>query len=125
MELFEKLNSDNFTLFAIKYYDNPQCESIDEFYDDLRRFRYLKRLLYRYHEQGELKERLVLNHLIVLFNVFGFDAGHRMLEYKIPLKKTKYWGTIKTMLLFLGYVKEDYKTDIPVDNNMAEKLRKF
>jgi hypothetical protein len=125
MELFEKLNSENFTLYAIKHYDNPQCESIDEFYDDLRRFRYLKRLLFRYHEQGELKERLLLNHTIILFNIFGFEAAHRMLEYKISTKKVKYWGTIKTVLLYLGYVKEDYKPEVPIDDKVANIVREL
>ena len=73
MNIFEELNEDNFTLFAIRHYDNPQCTSTEEFYEDIRRFRYLKRLLKRYAKSGELRERLILNHLIVLSNLFGVD----------------------------------------------------
>ena len=73
MDIFEDLNEDNFTLFAIRYYDNPQCTSTEEFYEDIRRFRYLKRLLKRYVKTGELRERLILNHLIVLSNLFGVN----------------------------------------------------
>ena len=73
MELFDELNEENFTLFAIKHYDNPQCTSTEEFYEDIRRFRYLKRLLKRYLNSGELRERLILNHLIVLSNLFGVE----------------------------------------------------
>ena len=73
MKLFEKLTDENFTMFAMQCYDNPQCTSMEEFMEDLRRFRYLKRLLRRYYKNGELRERLILNHLIVIFNIFGFD----------------------------------------------------
>ena len=73
MDIFEELNDENFTLFAIRHYDNPQCTSTEEFYEDIRRFRYLKRLLKRYKKTGELRERLILNHLIVLCNLFGVD----------------------------------------------------
>lgn len=79
MGLFDKITAKNFQAFAMKYYDDPQCEDIEDFQEDLRRFRYLKRLLHRYHENGELRERLMLNHIICLFNVFGFDPCMRML----------------------------------------------
>ena len=83
MDIFEELNEENFTLFAIRHYDNPQCTSTEEFYEDMRRFRYLKRLLKRYYKNGELRERLILNHLIVLNNLFGVSHAIRLLEYKI------------------------------------------
>ena len=83
MSLFDKLTAKNFSAFALKHYDDPQCEDMEDFQEDLRRFRYLKRLLFRYHESGELRERLLLNHLICLFNVFGYDACMRMLKFKI------------------------------------------
>ena len=68
MGLFDKITAKNFNAYAMKHYDDPQCEDIEDFNEDLRRFRYLKRLLHRYHENGELRERLMLNHLICLFN---------------------------------------------------------
>jgi len=105
----------------MKHYDDPQCEDMEDFQEDLRRFRYLKRLLHRYHENGELRERLMLNHLICLFNVFGYDACMRMLEFKI--KDDNYWSSIKTMLLYLEYIEEGWKIEIPIDENLVERLR--
>ena len=123
MGLFDKLNAKNFTAFAMKHYDDPQCSDIEEFQEDLRRFRYLKRLLHRYHENGELRERLMLNHLICIFNVFGYDACMRMLEFKI--KDRNYWSSIKTMLLYLGYVDESFKLDSVIDLTLASRLREL
>ena len=121
MSDFEKLTVKNFQAFALSYYDDPQCIDIQDFQEDVRRFRYLKRLLHRYHENGELRERLMLNHLITLFNVFGFDPCMRMLEFKI--KEDNYWSSLKTMFLFLGYVEEGWKTDIPLDDELTQRLR--
>jgi hypothetical protein len=121
MSLFDKLTTKNFQQFAIKHYDDPQCADIEDFQEDLRRFRYLKRLLHRYHENGEMRERLMLNHLICLFNVFGFDPCMRMLRFKI--KEQGYWSSIKTMLLYLEYVGEGWEVDIPVDEALASRLR--
>jgi len=123
MSLFDKITAKNFSAYAMKHYDDPQCEDIEDFQEDLRRFRYLKRLLHRYHENGELRERLMLNHLICIFNVFGYDACMRMLEFKI--KDDNYWSSIKTMLLYLEYVEEGWKIDIPIDNKLAERLREL
>jgi len=123
MSLFDKITAKNFNAFALKNYDDPQCEDLEDFQEDLRRFRYLKRLLHRYHENGELRERLMLNHLICIFNVFGYDACMRMLEFKI--KDDNYWSSIKTMLLYLEYVEEGWKIDIPIDNKLAERLREL
>ena len=121
MSLFDKITAKNFPAYAMKHYDDPQCEDIEDFQEDLRRFRYLKRLLHRYHENGELRERLMLNHIICIFNVFGYDACMRMLEFKI--KNINYWSSIKTMLLYLEYIEEGWKIDIPIDNKLAERLR--
>ena len=121
MSLFDKITAKNFSAYAMKHYDDPQCEDIEDFQEDLRRFRYLKRLLHRYHENGELRERLMLNHLICIFNVFGYDACMRMLEFKI--KNVNYWSSIKTMLLYLEYIEEGWKIDIPIDNKLSERLR--
>ena len=121
MSDFEKLTVKNFQAFALSYYDAPQCIDIQAFQEDVRRFRYLKRLLHRYNENGELRDRLMLNHLITLFNVFGFDPCMRMLEFKI--KEDNYWSSLKTMFLFLGYVEEGWKTDIPLDDELTQRLR--
>jgi len=78
----EKLDDSNFMLYAAKHYDNTQCYDTTEFLDDLKRFKYIKRLFIKYDEYGELRERLILNHIIVLYNVFG-DAATRMLFFKM------------------------------------------
>jgi hypothetical protein len=121
MGLFDKLTTKNFSAFALQNYDDPQCEDMEDFEEDLRRFRYFKRLLHRYYESGELRERLMLNHIITLFNVFGYDACMRMLEFKI--REPRYWCSIKTMLLYLGYIEETWKPEIPLENALVERLR--
>jgi len=123
MGLFDKLTAKNFNAYAMKHYDDPQCEDIEDFQEDLRRFRYLKRLLHRYHENGELRERLMLNHIICLFNVFGFEPCMRMLNFKI--KDKTHWSSIKTMLIYLGLIKEDWMAEVPLDNILIERLREL
>ena len=122
MKLFEKLTDENFTMFAMQCYDNPQCTSMEEFMEDLRRFRYLKRLLRRYYKNGELRERLILNHLIVLNNLFGVDNAIRMLEFKLD---EDYWPVLKTCLLYLGYIDEGWKQQIPLDETVVKKMREL
>ena len=122
MDIFEELNEENFTLFAIRHYDNPQCTSTEEFYEDIRRFRYLKRLLKRYDRTGELRERLILNHVIILSNVFGVSNAIRMLQYKID---GDYWPVLKTCLLYLDYINEEWETEIPLDSKTIERMRKL
>ena len=80
--MIETLDDSNFVLYAAKHYDNPQCYDVEEFHDDLKRFKYLKRLLGKYEDTGELRENLILNHIIVLYNVFG-EAATRMLFFKL------------------------------------------
>jgi len=121
MGLFDKLTVKNFNAFALQNYDDPQCADIEDFQEDLRRFRYLKRLLHRYHENGEMRERLMLNHLITIFNVFGYDASMRMLKFKV--REDVYWASIKTMLLYLGYIDESWETAIHIDDKLAQRLR--
>ena len=122
MSLFDKLTAKNFAAYAMKHYDDPQCEDMEDFYEDLRRFRYLKRLLFRYHQHGELRERLMLNHIICIFNVFGFEPSMRMLKFKI--KDKEYWSSIKTLLVYLKYVDEGFEVDVPIDETLASTLRK-
>ena len=122
MDIFEELNEENFTLFAIRHYDNPQCTSTEEFYEDIRRFRYLKRLLKRYYKNGELRERLILNHLIVLNNVFGPDACATLLLYKI---QQEYWPALKSFLLFLNIITEDELKDTKENEKILEILEEL
>lgn len=121
MQLFDELNNDNFVLFASRHYNNNQCIDVEEFYEDLQRFKYLKRLFSRY-EQGDLQERLILNHLIVLYNVFGIKPANKMIFYKINEKQ---WPALKTFLVFLNFLPEDEYVDIPLDQDIIEKLRKL
>ena len=122
MDIFEDLNEENFTLFAIRHYDNPQCTSTEELYEDIRRFRYLKRLLKRYHNTGELRERLILNHLIILNNVFGVENAIRMLQYKID---DEYWPVVKTCLLYLEYIDEGFDVEISLDEKVVKRMREL
>lgn len=129
--MFENLNEDNFILYAMKYYDNSQCLSEVEFHNDLKIIKYIKRLLNRYSKTGEIKERLMLNHLIMLSNVFPVPVLVRILFLKIP---EEYWKELKTFLIFLKYMPEMISSinqrtiissDIGVDLYIAEKLRKI
>jgi hypothetical protein len=125
--LNQKLSEDNFVLYAMHHYDNPQCHSIQEFDEDLKKFLYLKKLITRYKINSELRERLIINHIIVLYNVFG-DAATKMLFYKID---KKYWDVLATVLLYLNRMPEqipdtDVKlSDIPLDEGMVQALRKI
>jgi hypothetical protein len=123
MGLFDKLTSKNFQAYALQNYDDPQCTDIEDFHEDLKRFRYLKRLLHRYHENGEMRERLMLNHVICLFNVFGYEPCMRMLDFKI--KEKSYWSSIKTMLLYLGYIEENWRVEVSIDEKLAQRLREL
>lgn len=129
--VFEKLDETNFLLFAAKHYDNPQCYDTVEFYDDLKRFKYLKRLFGKYQETGELKERLIINHIIVLYNVFGQEAT-RMLFFRLR----EYHEYLKPFIVMLGYMpdkivgigiegKTYYSSDIHMDEFIVEVLRKI
>lgn len=122
MKNFDKLTRRNFKLFAAKHYDNPECLDIEEFNQDLSRFKYLKRLLRRYELTGDLQERLILNHVIILYNVFGIKACNKMMWYKI---NEEHWHYIKPFLIFLNYLPENEKVEIPMDPYIVEVLRKL
>lgn len=117
-----ELNEDNFQIFAANNYNNPHCVDLEEFYEDLQRFKYLKRLLKRYSQNGDLQERLILNHLVVIYNVFGIKAANKMLFYKMEVE---YWSAIKTFLVYLNYLPEDEKVEIPLDQTVVDKLRQL
>ena len=99
---FDELNENNYLLFAIKFYDNPQAVTKEDFEDDLKRIKYIKRLLKRYKNTGVLKTHLILNHLIVLFNVFN-DATVSLLLYNL---EKDLWPAIKSFLMFLNRIPE-------------------
>jgi hypothetical protein len=119
--LFNELNEDNFLLFAIKHYENPQAVTRDDFDKDLSRFRYIKRLLKRYKSTGELKVHLLINHFIILYNIFG-DATTPMLFYKID---KNLWSCIKTFVIFLDKLPDyprSYIHEIELDQNCLDAL---
>jgi len=121
-----QLNNDNFLLYAIKNYYNPGSMGMSELEDDLKRFKYIKRLLNRHRTSGEINERLVLNHLVVLYNVFG-EATTDMLFYKI---EKEYWSDLKTYLVYLHRMPLETvvspgikETDIPLNSELIKVLR--
>jgi len=122
MQLFDELNEGNYVLFAAKNYFNPTCIDSEEFYEDLKRFKYIKRLANRYIDSGSLSERLILNHLIVIFNVFGIPAGIKMLEYRLD---DNHWPVIKPFLIFLRAIENTEMTGIHQDQKVVEALRKI
>ena len=127
MMMHEKLNDANFLVYAMRHYDNPQCHSVAEFEDDLKKFIYLKKLIYRYKNAGELRERLILNHIIVLYNIFG-EATTKMLFHKI---EEDLWPQLVTFLVYLNRTPEsipDYGIkliDIKLDETIIAVLRKI
>jgi hypothetical protein len=122
--LFDHLNEDNFLLFAIKYYENPQAVTKKDFERDLNHFKYIKRLLKRYKNTGELKTHLLLNHFIILYNIFG-EATTPMLFFKI---ERELWPIMKSFIIFLNKLPEYPRSDIhdvQVDINCMKELNKI
>ena len=117
--MFEKLTKDNITMYAIKHYHNPSCEGMSEFDDDMKRFKYIKRLFRKYKEVGILKERLLLNHIIVLNNLFGAEASSTLLFFKT---EKKHWPTLKGFLEFLNIMPEHDLLNIQSDGIVRQKL---
>jgi hypothetical protein len=115
------LTEENFTLFAMKHYDNPHCRGVNEFNDDLKKFKYLKRLFRKYRAGGGLKERLILNHIIVIYNLFGVDAATNMLFFKID---KKYWPQLKSFLMYLNVMPPD-NLMVEVDLEVLQSLREI
>jgi hypothetical protein len=118
---FDELNEDNYLLFAIKHYENPQSVTKEAFYDDLKRIRWIKKLLKKYINEGELKTHLLINHFIILYNVFG-DAATPMLFYKL---EKDYWSVLKTFIVYLQRFPEYPITkihEIPLDDDCLKIL---
>lgn len=119
------ITEDNFLVYAMKSYDNAQCLTIAEFEEDLKRFTYLKKLLFRYHNGGALNERIILNHITVIFNVFGVNASN-MLFFKI---EKELWTLLITFLTFLNLMPEYIhqvnisKTEVKIDERIFKKLK--
>jgi hypothetical protein len=127
VDINKKLTEDNFLLYAMHHYDNPQCHNIQEFEKDIRIFLYLKKLITRYKQSDELRERLILNHIIVLYNIFG-DAATNMLFYKIDPED---WNVLVTFLVYLERMPESVPqyglrtSDISLDEKIISALRKI
>lgn len=126
-----ELTEENFLIYAMKHYDNPSCTGIGEFQDDLKRFRYLKRLFRKNQTSRGPRERLILNHLVVIYNLFGVEAATNMLFYKI---ESKFWPQLKAFLVFLNYMPigkvESQEIslnsyEIPIDQNILDVLGKI
>ena len=129
MRFDDDLNENNFLMFAMKEYINIQCTDMDEFYDDLKKIKYIKRLFNLYLNDGQLKERLILNHLIVFYNVFPAQAGTRILFYKI---EQVFWPILKTFLFFIDRMPEKIESirgniinssNIKFDDGVVTRLR--
>jgi hypothetical protein len=127
--MFDVVNEDNFVVYAAKHYDNPQCYDTEEFLDDLKRFKYIKRLFNRFEITGDLKERLILNHIMVLYNVFGDEA-----TVLLFVKLRGYYTFLKPFLVLInrmpdkihGVIARDnvvYNSDIAMDPKIVEALR--
>ena len=128
--MFDDLNNENFIIYAMKAYEKPNC-LMSEFKEDMKKFNYLKRLFHKYRKSGELKEQLVLNHLVVIYNVFGPEPATRMLFYRMSEND---YSVLKTYLIFLNLMPAIVKSirgqdirssDIEVDMTVAEVLRKI
>tara|TARA_Y100000593_G_scaffold84151_1_gene159207 strand:+ start:120 stop:518 length:399 start_codon:yes stop_codon:yes gene_type:complete len=127
--IFDDLNDDNFLMYAMREYNNMQCTDIEEFYDDLKKIKYIKRLFNVYKNNGQLKERLILNHFIIFYNVFTVQAGTRILFYKI---EKDFWPMLKTFLLYLDRMPDKIESirgevilasNIQLDDGIVSRLR--
>ena len=119
MKVFDELTIKNFEFFAMQNYNNTECCDVEE---DLARFKYLKRLFRRYEVHNDLQERLILNHLIVIYNIFGIEAANRMTWFKVDEEHYQY---LKPFLVFLNYLDIKEKVEVPLDLNIIKVLRKI
>ena len=120
--MYETINAENVVMYAIRHYNNPHCEGEKEFQDDMKRFKYIKRLLRKYHDTGILKDRLILNHLTVLNNVFGATACTTLLVFKI---QEEYWPALKSFLIFLNTITDHELTHIKEDDTVLDTLKEL
>ena len=129
--IMTKLTDKNYIMYAMKNYANPQCVDIEDFYEDLNRISYVRRLFVKYKKNNSLRERLILNHLIILYNVFSAQEISNLLFFKI---EREYWSALKTFLVYLNFMPEKLlfldnyiilTTDIALDDNIINILRKI
>ncbi len=121
---FDELNESNYIMFAIKHYENPQAVTQEDFYDDMKRFKWIKRLLNKYKNTGDMNVHLLLNHFIILYNIFG-DATTPLLFYKID---EELWGALKTFIIYLERLPEYPKSpihDVPIDKKCFKILEEL
>ena len=118
---FKILTPETIDIFALRHYDNRGA-SREEFDDDMNRFKYLKRLFRKYDITKEFKSRLIINHIIILANVFGVEAATTLLFFKID---KQHWSILKTVLIFLNYMPEDEMIDLDIDQNVMEELKRI
>ena len=116
---FSELTPENINMFAMKHYDNPSCVDEAEFLDDMKRFRYLKRLFRKYETSGELILRLIINHIIILSNVFGVDATTTLLFFKTEVE---HWSLLKTFLVYLHFMPENDLVEIPINHTVMVQI---
>ena len=124
---FNELTNENYLMFALLHYDNPHCVDIKEYFEDVRKLKYIKRLFNRYKEDGVMKERLILNHIISFYNVFTNEAATRLLFFRVG---EEYYSLLKTFLVFLNKMPEQvnenlYSSDIQLNKEIVEILRKL
>jgi len=119
--MFEKITKENWFLFAMKHYNNPKTDGELEIYDDMKRFKYIKRLFRKYKSKKVLKERLIVNHLIVLQNVFGTEATVTLLLYKT---EKEYHSLLKTFLTYLNYIDDKDLKHIKTNKKVLGILNK-
>jgi len=118
--MFKEITKDNWLLFAQNSYDNPTLDKEIEFYEDIKRLKYLKRLFRKYEITGDIKVRLAVNHIIVLQNVFGAEAAITLMLFRID---KKYWNILKPILDYLSYLYPHELNDIPPDLKIVKELR--
>ena len=122
---FNELTNENYLMFALLHYDNPHCIDIKEYFEDVRKLKYIKRLFNRYKEDGVMKERLILNHIISFYNVFDNEAATRLLFFRVG---KEYHSLLKTFLVFLNRMPDKinenlYSDSIQLDDKIIEILR--
>ena len=131
MNLFDDLNEKNYLHFAMKYYDNRQCTSIEEFNEDLNKIKYVKRLFNRFLDTGELRIHLIMNHLIVIYNVFENEAATRMLFFRV---EKRFYSILKPFLIFMNRLPKVVRgidgnniitNEIPLNEMTIKELRKI
>ena len=118
---FDELNEGNYILFAMKHYENPHCVTRDDFDEDIKRFKYLKRLLKRYVRGGQLRTHLIINHLIILYNVFGEAATPLLFLYM----EKEYWVIVKTFLLYLNKYPIGFLPELDADEEIVGQLEEI